>query len=57
MMSCTLALVAQLAGQAVAPGGHVDVPRWRYEQASYGERQQAKACLRRWHIRWRIVER
>jgi hypothetical protein len=54
-VTCTLALIAQLAGQPVAAGGSIDVPRWRYEQASHAERSHAKACLRRFRIAWRIV--
>lgn len=53
---CTLAAIAQLAGRPIARGGHVDVPRWLYDQASYADRSHAKACARRFGITWRIVD-
>jgi hypothetical protein len=54
--ACTLETIAALAGHPVERGDRIDVPRWRVEQASLIERGQAMACLRRQHVRWRIVE-
>lgn len=55
MIACTLTTIAALIGHPVERGDRVDVPRWRFEQASLHERSHAKACLRRFDIRWRIV--
>lgn len=52
---CTLAAIGQLIGRPIERGGHIDVPRWRYEQATYAERSHAKACVRRFGITWNIV--
>lgn len=54
--ACTLATIAQLVGHPLKPGDRVDVPRWRYEQASRSERYHAITCARQLGIRWRIVE-
>lgn len=56
-MICTLAMIAALAGKpAVMRGDTVDIPRWRYEQATPSDRNRAIACLRQQGVGWRIVE-
>lgn len=55
-MICSLPAIAALLGFTPQPGTVVNVPSSYVERLTYSERSHAKACARRYGIRWRIVE-
>jgi hypothetical protein len=54
-MKCSLEVVAMLCACAAQPGGVVTVPASTIASYSTVEITQAKACLRRLRITWRVV--
>lgn len=53
---CSLPAIAALLGFTPQPGTVVNVPAAYVERLTYSERSHAKACARRYGIRWKIVE-
>lgn len=54
-MTCSMAAIVALLGFQPQPGSVVNVPSSYVERLSHSERSHAKACARRYGIRWRIV--
>lgn len=54
--SCTAAAIVAALGTMPPPGTVISVPASAVAEKSRAEISHAKACARRYGIRWRIVE-
>lgn len=55
-MTCTVAAIIAALGSMPPPGTVISVPASAVAEKSRAEISHAKACARRYGIKWRIVE-
>jgi hypothetical protein len=51
---CTIAFLTQLFGYMPPAGTVITIPRHIEQSATFVQKVQAKRCLRRYGIKWRI---
>ena len=51
---CTLAFIASVLGYTPPPGSVITIPRHLEQSATFIQKIEAKRCLRRYGIKWRI---